>query len=464
MKKIRIALALLFLSGITLMFVGIEGLSSWMGWMPKMQFLPAVMALNAGVIIFIVLLTFCFGRIYCSVICPLGVMQDGISRVGVLVKRLRKNRRPFHYRKEQKLIRYGIWVLFVAAILAGVQVFVALLAPYSAYGRIVNSIFSFKTGPVLVVAAVTLVAVGITALFFGRQYCNIVCPVGTTLSFFSRFAIFRPVIDADKCKNCKMCEHACKASCIDIKTHSIDYSRCVDCFDCIDNCKFGALQYRNAYHKTTAPVSMEAGSANGRRAFLAGAALGLGALSVKAQNKKVDGGFAEVLPKRTLERETPLTPPGSVSVNDFYRRCTACQLCVSACPNGVLRPSADLNHLMQPQMGFENGYCRPECTECSTVCPSGAILSITREEKTQYHVGTASVNRELCVAEHGTSCGNCARHCPVGAIQMIESSEGFTVPSVDASVCIGCGACEFLCPARPVSAITVNGRHQHLDI
>ena len=457
MKKLRITLGVVFLLGITLLLSGLlPDAGRWLGWMAKLQFLPAVMALNVGLIIGIVLLTLCFGRIYCSVICPLGVAQDGISKLSVLIKRARGNRRPFHYRKENKWLRYGIWVLFVAALIAGVQAFVAVLAPYSAYGRIVNGILHFAPGTVALVAGVTLLVVGLLAWFTGREYCNGICPVGTTLSFFSRFALFRPVIDADKCKNCKLCEHNCKASCIDIANHKIDYSRCVDCFDCLDSCKFDSLKYK--LYKPAQPKSNA-----GRRAFLTGAALGLGSIALKAQDKKVDGGFAEILPKQRLDRETPITPPGSKSVKDFYRRCTACQLCVSACPNKVLRPSTDLEHLMQPEMGYENGYCRPECTTCSQVCPTGAITKITPEEKTQYHIGTASVERSLCVAERGVKCGNCARHCPVGAISMIEKEDGMRIPVVDEERCIGCGACENLCPARPVSAITVNGRHNHLE-
>lgn len=488
MRKIRIAIAILFFAGITLLFVGVPFLTSWLGWMPKLQFLPAVMALNVLVIVLVLALTLLFGRIYCSTICPLGVFQDGISRVRVTLGRLRKNRKPFHFRKEHKWLRYGIWVLFVAALAAGVQSFVAILAPYSAYGRMVESVAHFKAGPVLAVAAATLLVVGLLAFFTGREYCNSICPVGTTLSFFSRFALFRPVIDADKCKNCKLCEVNCKASCIDVANHKIDYSRCVVCFDCIGNCKFDALKYR-IYHGSGAvspsvdivsrgcngrgPAKLggvaqrqaeeeDTSRGSGRRAFLAGAAMGLTAIALEAQNKKRDGGFAEVLPKRAIDRETPITPPGSLSIRDFYKRCTACQLCVTACPNKVLRPSTDLKHLMQPEMGFEDGYCRPECTKCSEVCPSGAIISITPEEKTIYHVGTASVDRSLCVAEKGTKCGNCARHCPVGAIQMVESHDGYMVPTVNTEICIGCGACENLCPSRPVSAITVNGRHDHI--
>ena len=495
LKKIRVALAIIFWLGITLLFLDFTGaLHGWLGWMAKLQFLPAVLAVNIAVIIGLVLLTLVFGRVYCSVICPLGVFQDGVAHLNVARKRKNKNRKPYSYSPEMKWLRYGVWALFVIALIAGVQALVALLAPYSAWGRIVQNLFQpvyiwinnlfaslaeransytfydkevwLRSLPTFIVAIVTLVAVVILAWKNGRTYCNTICPVGTTLSFFSRFAMFRPVIDAEKCKNCKVCEHNCKAACINIAEHKIDYSRCVDCFNCLEDCKFGALKYKYAWgKKEQAPSPAEpAQSDAGRRAFIAGAALAVGTAALKAQEKKVDGGFATLLDKEVPERDIPLTPPGSKSVKDFYRRCTACQLCVAECPNNVLRPSTDLKHFMQPEMSYERGYCRPECTRCSEVCPAGAIRKITKEEKTQYHVGTARVNPALCVVEKGVECGNCARHCPAGAIMLVKDEEtGYRRPVVNEEKCIGCGACENLCPARPISAITVNGRHNHIN-
>ncbi len=507
LKKIRVALAVVFWLGITLLFLDFTGaLHGWLGWMAKVQFLPAVLALNLAVIIGLVLLTLVFGRVYCSVICPLGVFQDGVAHLHVARNRKAKKRLPYSYSPEVKWLRYGVWVLFVVALIAGVQALVALLAPYSAWGRIVQNLFQpvylwvnnlfaalaeragsyafyekevwLRSLPTFLVAVVTLVVVVILAWKNGRTYCNTICPVGTTLSFFSRFAMFRPVIDTEKCKNCKQCEHACKAACIDIAEHKIDYSRCVDCFNCIDTCKFGALHYQYAWGSSSKTAQNEdekakssVSSSNkaqiedeGRRAFVTGAALAVGTAALKAQEKKVDGGFATILDKEVPARDVPITPPGSKSIKDFYRRCTACQLCVAECPNQVLRPSTDLKHFMQPEMSYERGYCRPECTRCSEVCPTGAILQITKEEKTRYHIGTAQVNRTLCVSDQGTECGNCARHCPAGAILMVEDeATGFKHPVVNEELCIGCGACENLCPSRPISAITVNGRHNHLD-
>ena len=505
LKKIRVALAVIFWLGITLLLLDFTGaLHGWLGWMAKVQFLPAVLALNVAVIVGLVLLTLVFGRVYCSVICPLGVFQDGVAHLAVARKRKKKDRKPYGYSPEMKWLRYIVWGLFVLALILGIQAFVAILAPYSAWGRIVQNLFQpvylwvnnlfaglaeragsyafyekevwLRSLPTLLVAVATLVAVVVLAWKNGRTWCNTICPVGTTLSFFSRFAMFRPMIDANVCKGCKQCEHNCKAACIDVEHRKIDYSRCVDCFNCIDTCKFGGLKYKFAWGKKegipspAAPVRndnvtpSEAKESQGRRAFITGAALAVGTAALKAQEKKVDGGFATILDKEVPERDIPLTPPGSKSVKDFYRRCTACQLCVAECPNNVLRPSTDLKHFMQPEMSYERGYCRPECTRCSELCPTGAIRKVTKEEKTQYHVGTARVNRTLCVVEKGVECGNCARKCPTGAIQMVMDEEsGIGRPAVNEALCIGCGACENLCPARPFSAITVNGRHNHLN-
>ena len=146
----------------------------------------------------------------------------------------------------------------------------------------------------------------------------------------------------------------------------------------------------------------------------------------------------------------------------FFHHCTACQLCVSACPNGVLRPATELDRFMQPELSYERGYCRPECTRCSEVCPVGAIKPITKEEKASMQVGHAVWIRKNCVViTDDVHCGNCERHCPTGAIQMVPSDENnprsHKIPVINTERCIGCGACENLCPARPYSAIYVEG-------
>lgn len=466
LRKIRIAAAALFFAGITLLFVGIG--HQWWGWMAKLQFLPSCMALNFAAIAFVLLLTLVFGRIYCSVICPMGVFQDLVIRVHKLLSP--KGRKPKrHFVKEPRIVRYGVLALVIVTALTFSQLLLTVLAPYSAYGRTVRSIVGLSRGEslapaLLITAAATLVVICVCAWIWGRGWCNTVCPVGSVLGLVSRFSLFKVSIDQSQCVSCRKCEKGCKSSCIDIDTHTIDHSRCVDCFDCMDSCPKGGIKFRFSLPRKakTGPVTESVDK--GRRAFMATTALVGSSLALGAQNKRLDGGLADVIDKTSPERSERLVPFGAESVKDFYDRCTACQLCVSNCPNGVLRPSTDIGHFLQPQMGYEKGWCRPECTTCSQVCPAGAIRPLKAEEKLTHKIGTAKVNLSLCLAaKDETGCGNCSRHCPVGAVRMVKT-DGYhrNIPVVAEAQCIGCGACEYLCPARPISAITVDGISVHI--
>lgn len=499
LRKIRITLAVICFALITLLFLDFTGtLHAWFGWLAKIQFLPAVLALNLGVVIALIVLTLIFGRVYCSAICPLGVFQDVVSWLN---GRRKKKKYRFSYSKERKWLRYGMLGLFVIALIAGVGSFVALLAPYSSYGRIVQNLFSpfyrwgnnmlayfaeradsyafyetevwLRSLPTFIIAAVTFVLIVVLAWRNGRTYCNTICPVGTVLGFLSRFSLFRITIDENKCNACGLCSRKCKAACINGTEHTVDYSRCVACMDCIDTCKHGAIRYR-LRTKKNAPVHSEETNKQvpsgpidtARRTFLTATTVLAGTAALKAQEKKVDGGLAVIMDKKIPNRSTPIVPPGAQSLRNMASHCTACQLCVSVCPNGVLRPSTKLETLMQPESSYERGYCRPECTKCSEVCPAGAILKITPADKSAIQIGHAVWVKENCVPlTDGVECGNCARHCPTGAIQMVPSDkdnpDSPKIPVVNTERCIGCGACENLCPARPFSAIYVEGHERH---
>jgi ferredoxin len=486
LRKIRTILAAVFFVLITLLFLDFTGtLHHWLSWMAKIQFLPAVMALNVVVVVALIALTLVFGRIYCSVICPLGVFQD-------LLARLRRKKNKYSYSKEVKWLRYPVLAVFVLAGVAGIGSLFQLLAPYSAYGRIATMIFQpiWKLGnnllammaermdsyafytidtwmrslPVLIIAAVTLVVLVVLAWRGGRTYCNTICPVGTILSFFARFSWLKIRFDVEKCKNCSLCSKNCKAACIDFKSHTVDYSRCVACGNCIDSCKFDALKYSSSM-QTKKNVSVDAS----KRSFLLASALVSTAAMAQKKEKLMDGGLAEIEDKVAPQRQTPLTPPGSLSFQNLSTRCTGCQLCVSECPNQVLRPSGDLMHLMQPTMSYEHGYCRPECTRCSEVCPAGAIKKIDQDEKTSIQIGHAVWIKKNCVVlTDEVECGNCARHCPSGAIEMVpldhDNEDSPKVPAINEAACIGCGACEYVCPSRPFSAIYVEGHEVHRKI
>ena len=518
LKKLRVIVASVFFVFLTLLFLDFTGiLHSWFGWMAKVQLIPAVLAVNAIVIILLAVLTILFGRIYCSVICPLGIFQDGISRIAAKSKGKKKR---FNYSPAISWLRYSALGVFVIAIFAGVSIIVSLLDPYAAYGRMASNFFSplYRLGNNLLaslaeradsyafystevwikgwmtfgIAVLTFIVVAVLAWRNGRTYCNTICPAGTVLGFLSKFSVFKVVLAADKCINCKACEFGCKSSCIDLKTKSIDYSRCVACFNCIEKCKSGAIKYTvRVANKKDISISENiekdndtsrsrnnmqlADTVNGnnnrdgisrRYALSIAGTLAVGGTIKAQQQLQADGGLATIEDKKISIRETPVVPPGALGISNMKKRCTACQLCVSACPNNVLRPSKKLETFMQPEMSFERGFCRPECVECSLVCPTGAITAITTADKSAISIGYAVWVKDSCIVNtDNVPCNSCERHCPTTAITFTDrdadKKNSLKIPVINKELCIGCGACESLCPSRPFSAIYIEGNVRH---
>ena len=501
LRKIRLTLATIMFVAIVLLFLDISGaLHHWLGWTAKIQFLPALLALNFIVVAVLIIATFIFGRIYCSVICPLGIMQD-------IMARFRRKKNRYSFSPERRWLRYGLLVVFLAAFIFGAGSLVALLEPYSSFGRIMTNIFkpAYEAGnnllasiaehyesyafysvdtwlrslPTLIVAIITFVVIFVLALYGGRTYCNTICPVGTILGFFSRFSVMKIRFDEEKCRQCSKCSRNCKASCIDFKSMKVDYSRCVVCGNCLKQCDFDALHYTthkpskenktDDTNKSEISDTSDDGVDKGRRAVIASAAIAMASTALAEEKTKLDGGLAVIEDKIAPKRTTPLTPPGSISAANLAKHCTGCQLCVAECPNDVLRPSTGLLNMMQPSMSYERGYCRPECTRCADVCPTGAIRPISLPDKSSIQIGHAVWIKENCLpVTDGVDCNNCERHCPTGAITMIQldgaDEMSPMVPAVNEARCIGCGACENLCPARPFSAIYVEGHEVHRTI
>jgi len=164
-------------------------------------------------------------------------------------------------------------------------------------------------------------------------------------------------------------------------------------------------------------------------------------------------------------RNYPVTPPGARNQERFNKYCTACHLCVSACPTQVLQPTYFLYGLtgfLQPRMDYITNFCNFECTLCSEVCPTGAIMPVTKEEKKTIQLGKSYFVKENCIVyTNNTACGACSEHCPTKAVYMIPYKEKLTIPEINNKICVGCGACEYACPTDPKS-IYIDGNPIHL--
>lgn len=486
LKRIRVVLSVLFFGLITFYFLDFADLlPNKFHALAHIQFVPALMSLSFVILAALIVLTLILGRIYCSVICPMGVFQDAVTWIS---KKTAKRKKRFRYAPAKTVLRWAVVVLTVVAFLSGFTVVLGLLDPYSAFGRMVTNIWkpvymwgnnllesvftrfgnytfyqvdaSIISISSFIIGLATLLVIGFLAWKHGRTWCNTVCPVGTLLGFVSRFSLFKVRIDETRCTHCMICGTKCKASCIDSKNQKIDYSRCVDCFDCLGSCKEGALVYSlpSGALKKQADKQPATTDASKRRFLMAGLTTAAATTEVMAQAK---GAIASASGTKSYKRQTPLTPPGSVSMAHFQEHCTSCHLCVSKCPSHVLKPAFmeyGAGGIMQPTVYFEKGFCNFDCTVCGDVCPNGAIKPLTVEQKHLTQMGKVVFIEENCIVHtDGTSCGACSEHCPTQALSMIPYKDGLTIPHIDTDICVGCGGCEYICPARPFRAVYIEG-------
>lgn len=513
LKRIRRIISVIFLIVFSLFFLDfttsipeklIQGFAYFQFIPSVLKFLRLPILLATGFIL-VLLLTFLFGRVYCSTVCPLGIFQDVISRIRRSFQKRKKAR--YHYAKAINWLRYSLLGVSVITLIFGIIAVVGLLDPYSIFGRIfsdlfrpllvrlnnlaasvlqsmeVYSLYHVDLTPfhfsVVIVPVVFLVLLLIMAFKRGRLYCNTVCPVGTLLGWLSKFALFKVRIDKDTCTACQLCQWDCKAECISMETKSVDTSRCVMCFNCLTECPFNSIHYtpklgfdslnlkKDPKPEPAAAVPAGQNSGADRKRFLQ--FLGTAFLSLPLVSKiaKATDPPEIVSHSATVEikRETPVSPPGSEDIERFNNKCTACHLCVSVCPTRVLQPAVNEYgwiNIMQPRMDYLSGYCNYECTKCGDVCPTGAILPIKLEDKKREQLGKVQFVKENCIVEtEGTDCGACAERCPTKAVYMVEYGDLF-LPETNTDICIGCGACEFSCPVLPYKAIYVEGNNVHV--
>lgn len=462
-RHIRMGIAGIVFVLFTLTFLGIPVLA-----LPMTQFFPALLAANAAVFIIILAATLLIGRIYCAVLCPLGILQD---IVWWMANRVRRQPRKVSYTEEHTCLRYAILLAIMLTMAAGSAAVLDILEPYSMFGRIVSAIVlpvwqyagseTMVAEPVngmeaLFAAIISFICIAGLAFRYGRLYCNTICPVGTMLGTVSRFSLYGIVFDTKKCIHCKQCEHQCRASCIDAARRHVDGSRCVDCLDCVAVCPNEALSVSGRYSRIpeSEMADMPENARMSRRDMLirVGVVVTAAAIGFAKHQLPVEAAMDDV------PSDGPVMPPGAKSLANFTQRCTACQRCVSNCPGGVLVPSVIAYNgagLWQPHLDYTKGYCVLDCTICSQVCPTGAIQPLDGETKKTMQIGKAIYNPFQCLTNtEGISCGNCARNCPVQAIDMLPDGD-IILPHIRHNSCIGCGACAYHCPAQAITVKTM---------
>ncbi|NSW94645.1 MAG: 4Fe-4S dicluster domain-containing protein [Bacteroidales bacterium] len=496
LRKFRILFSALILICFIIVFADFKSLvpAKYIDYLLIPQFVPSILSfvslksLAASGFIFVLLLTLLTGRTYCSFLCPLGIGQDLFSRIG---GRIRKKFRRYGYKKPHTILRYSILAVTLAVTLIWGIYMLTLLDPYSIFGRFMTyfgkpavlGLNNFVSGifgkfgnysvPHVPVRGFQLAAYTIPVFFFllvgtlsfikGRLYCNMVCPVGTFLGLISKVSLLRIKINEKTCTRCGRCAVRCKSSCIDFLHYDVDVTRCVDCFNCIQICPEKAISYGvlNANNQSE-PVTEDAG----KRKFISQVILLLFGFSrlAKSQDKETAPHPSKM--STVKENKTyPVCPPGAGSLESFNKKCTACSLCITACPNHVLQPAVKeygLIGFMQPVMDYHKSFCTYNCNVCTEVCPTDALKPLLLDAKKLTQIGKVVFIKDNCIVKtEKTACGACSESCPTKAVYMVPYEGNLVIPETNQDICIGCGHCEYACPTKPYKAIFVDGNPVH---
>ena len=448
------------------------------------------------------------GRFFCGWICPLGTINHFFSgfkpeRKGM--KRIESNR----FKKWMHAKYYILLVMLALALCTSLQA--GLLDPipflvrslaagimpgidYAARGAL-DAFYNTDSGILHGIADVCYTVFGGTILAYKPQYfnygaiigavfifilvmnrfitrfwCRGICPLGALLGLISRYSIFGMTKAHVNCDDCNRCLLHCQGGCDPQGRAPVKQADCVLCFNCEKICPKDAIRFEFFSKQNTESVKLLPNLK--RRRILESVAAGVVALPLMRSSLGLDKKYNERL----------LRPPGSLEEREFLARCIRCGQCMKACPTNSIQPAlleAGIEGLWTPMLVMRVGSCEYNCVQCSQVCPTGAIWKMTEAEKLgkaarpgtsgepkPVKIGTAFYDRGRCLPwSMDIPCIVCEEFCPVSpkAIWVIEEqvtkSDGSVItvqqPRVDVDRCVGCGACENVCPVQDRPAIYV---------
>lgn len=429
-RIIRLVTALLFWIVFGFAFIGIVPFSAKF---MHCQFGPAAASLIGAfsfgavtVVLSTALLTLIFGRFYCAVFCPLGILQDVVINIFARKKRNIPN---------LTVLRYIVCAVVYGLLFAGWNVGFWLLEPYTLSGRFLM----MSSAAWLIVPLILLLAA-----WKKRLFCVSLCPVGTVLGLLAKVGVYRLRL-TEKCVKCSRCAAVCPTGCVDVQKGTLDNERCVRCMDCIAACPVDAITFKRMKKESAFDLSRRKFLQKSGMIFAGGIAAGT--LAGKAAGKL-----------EKFFKTSKILPPGAGNVFRFDRKCSACQLCAANCPSEII--VADLVS-GKVSLDLNKGVCRSDCNLCSQLCPVGALKKLSPEQKKRTKIASAIFLPENCIVfQSGEDCGLCSTVCPAGAITLRRSG----APKLNGSRCIGCGACMDICPGMSAKAFRMEGVEEQSEI
>ncbi|MCL2484585.1 MAG: 4Fe-4S binding protein [Endomicrobia bacterium] len=347
-------------------------------------------------LLFILITTVIFGRLYCSTLCPLGLLQEfaGLFKKGVSGK------------QKNLPAKYIIAAVVFGTLAGGTAYILRLTEPYTYFGSAFTLAF---------LGIIAVIAILIVVFFKDRFFCTNICPVGTVLGLISKCSVNKIYIEKETCILCGKCEKICPAGCIDYKEKDITNETCIKCLNCLNICPKQSIKY-GFDNKKIVEFSPQ------RRQFM----LVASSIAVFAVAAKV----GKVIKKALYEKFSDvILPPGALYEERFLNKCLNCNLCVKVCPTRIIK-KADKN-FCAVSIDYSKNFCKFDCVKCTEVCPAGALKRISLEEKQRLRIAMIAPPQE-----YFEGFDKCMEACPTDALVLTDGNPGFLPLR-----CIGCGAC-----------------------
>ncbi len=364
----------------------------------------------------ITVFTLIFGRFYCSMLCPFGILQE---LTNLIYLKLRPKKLPNIEYIKPKPIKYFISALSLGFLAGGSALLIRYIDPYTMFGSFISRTLY---GTIFTIVVLALV------FYKNRFFCTSICPVGAFLGILSKFSLFKIHIN-DNCVQCGMCARYCPSKCIDKENKDVKNENCVKCLKCTSVCPKGAIKYGFKIQKPKFNSL--------RRKSL----ISIGVLGIFAGAYAMGVKLSKELYSKI---KNVILPPGAKNPQTMANKCLNCNLCINNCPNGILVKADSEFPVVHVDYSKGKHFCHYNCNKCSQACPSGAINKISLEEKQNLRIAMASIN-ESCIC-----CLKCVKICPKGAIEIKDG-----IAKADGTKCIGCGVCASVCPMGAVGIHTI---------
>lgn len=169
------------------------------------------------IVVFTIVTTLFWGRVFCASLCPFGALQDFITR---FVPRKWQRELPQAIHDKAIYIKYGILALLIVTALTYSEL--SIFQYFEPFG----TLFYFSQSMLLWSILIVLL---LASTLISRFYCRYACPLGAALGLTALISPWR-IARVEQCEVCKVCERACPTGAI--RGEAIDFKECVRCDIC----------------------------------------------------------------------------------------------------------------------------------------------------------------------------------------------------------------------------------------